>query len=364
MASQTQQKSKSAKSMPFLRLKYNSAISPGPLNSSATSPPSSSSSCPPSGLTRHKSALSSLFSVTFANNPPALAAAASSKKMHFKSATFRGLGCASAAEVSTPENLVRSSADWQAKRIRKKKQRNGRKKQSSGNNNMVFLPDVWCAPGIGFATDATSVDCVVARRNPNASGTGRGRANGDRNIGERSCIARHNIHNLEQIYDQDTTSSIQVHCPGSDVVRSGHHPLFRGLHRPPGGLAEVMMFQTSFLSGILDHFDKYRDLRLDVDNMSYEELLELGDRIGYVSTGLRDEEILLCLRKMKHSILSNAPSHITTGIDRKCSICQEEYEANDEVGELECGHSYHLNCIKQWLLQKNACPICKVVAAQ
>ncbi|XP_068638865.1 uncharacterized protein [Aristolochia californica] len=332
MASQTQQKSKSAKSMPFLRLKYNSAISPGPLNSSATSPPSSSSSCPPSGLTRHKSALSSLFSVTFANNPPALAAAASSKKMHFKSATFRGLGCASAAEVSTPENLVRSSADWQAKRIRKKKQRNGRKKQSSGNNNMVFLPDVWCAPGIGFATDATSVDCVVARRNPNASGTGRGRANGDRNIGERSCIARHNIHNLEQIYDQDTTSSIQVHCPGSDVVRSGHHPLFRGLHRPPGGLAE--------------------------------ELLELGDRIGYVSTGLRDEEILLCLRKMKHSILSNAPSHITTGIDRKCSICQEEYEANDEVGELECGHSYHLNCIKQWLLQKNACPICKVVAAQ
>ncbi|XP_068643108.1 uncharacterized protein [Aristolochia californica] len=363
MASQTQQKSKSAKSRPFLHLKH-----PAPLNSSATTIPSSSSTSPPSppsGPTRHKSALSTLFSATFSSNPPPATASVSSKMMHFKSATFRGLGCASAAEVSAPENLVRSSADWQAKRIRKKKQRNGRKKKqlSSGNNNMALLPDVWCAPGIGFATDATSVDCVVARRNPNASGSSRGRAEGDRNLGERPSITRRNIHNLEQIYGQDTPSTIEAHHSASDVLPGGHFRHFRSLHQSPG-LAEIMMFQTSFLSGASDHFDQYRNLRLDVDNMSYEELLELGDRIGYVNTGLREEEILRCLRKMKHSILSNAPLHVTTGIDWKCSICQEEYEANDEVGKLECGHSYHLYCIKQWLLQKNTCPVCKAVAAQ
>jgi len=42
---------------------------------------------------------------------------------------------------------------------------------------------------------------------------------------------------------------------------------------------------------------------------------------------------------------------------------QEEYEAEDEVGRLECGHAYHLHCIKQWLAQKNACPVCKAEAS-
>lgn len=40
-------------------------------------------------------------------------------------------------------------------------------------------------------------------------------------------------------------------------------------------------------------------------------------------------------------------------------IVQEEYEADDEMGKLDCGHSFHIQCIKQWLSQKNACPVCK-----
>ncbi|CAH2051000.1 unnamed protein product [Thlaspi arvense] len=75
------------------------------------------------------------------------------------------------------------------------------------------------------------------------------------------------------------------------------------------------------------------------------ELLELGDRIGYVNTGLKEDEIY--------------PAEM----EWKCTICQEDYEAEDEVGKLECGHFYHIHCIKKWLLQKNACPICKTSAA-
>lgn len=125
-----------------------------------------------------------------------------------------------------------------------------------------------------------------------------------------------------------------------------------------------MTIHSSFLLGGPDAYDRYRDWRLDVDNMSYEELLELGDKIGYVSTGLREEEILRCLRKMKHSILDSLPPNLSAGMEWKCSICQEEYEVEDEVGKLECGHGYHLYCIKQWLMQKNACPVCKVAAAE
>ncbi|CAL9073015.1 unnamed protein product [Musa textilis] len=85
-------------------------------------------------------------------------------------------------------------------------------------------------------------------------------------------------------------------------------------------------------------------------NQCYKELLELGDKIGHVSTRLKEEEIIGSLRKVKHSFFDALKRHFATEIDGICSICQEEYEANDEIGELNCGHSYHVFCIKQWLL--------------
>lgn len=44
---------------------------------------------------------------------------------------------------------------------------------------------------------------------------------------------------------------------------------------------------------------------------------------------------------------------------RVCILVQEEYEAGDELGRLNCEHSYHFQCIKQWVSQKNFCPVCK-----
>lgn len=38
---------------------------------------------------------------------------------------------------------------------------------------------------------------------------------------------------------------------------------------------------------------------------------------------------------------------------------QEEYESDDELGRLHCEHCYHFQCIKQWLVLKNFCPVCK-----
>lgn len=43
---------------------------------------------------------------------------------------------------------------------------------------------------------------------------------------------------------------------------------------------------------------------------------------------------------------------------------QEEYQVNEDLRKLGCGHSYHLSCIKQWLQQKNACPVCKLAATE
>jgi len=70
----------------------------------------------------------------------------------------------------------------------------------------------------------------------------------------------------------------------------------------------------------------------------WQELLELGDRIGYVNTGLREEEISRSLRKMKHSILDASPLYFSTEMEKKCSICQ--------VGFLMLLLLYHYNSIQ------------------
>ncbi|KAI3959792.1 hypothetical protein MKW98_029829 [Papaver atlanticum] len=41
-----------------------------------------------------------------------------------------------------------------------------------------------------------------------------------------------------------------------------------------------------------------------------------------------------------------------------CTICQDGYENMDKVATLDCKHEYHQDCITQWLLQKNVCPVC------
>ncbi|XP_022857464.1 probable E3 ubiquitin-protein ligase RHG1A isoform X2 [Olea europaea var. sylvestris] len=129
----------------------------------------------------------------------------------------------------------------------------------------------------------------------------------------------------------------------------------------------VSALETSlFLSGLSHYYDQHRDMRLDIDNMSYEELLALEERIGNVSTALSEEEVSKCLRK---SCYQPIPSEVRdTGSlgednDTKCSICQEEYLSGDEIGKLGCQHGYHVACIEQWLRLKNWCPICKVSAS-
>ncbi|KAK4726383.1 hypothetical protein R3W88_031300 [Solanum pinnatisectum] len=42
-----------------------------------------------------------------------------------------------------------------------------------------------------------------------------------------------------------------------------------------------------------------------------------------------------------------------------CAICQAEFEHEESIGTLGCGHEYHTGCIKQWLLRKKDCPMCR-----
>ncbi|KAF5187309.1 E3 ubiquitin-protein ligase mbr2 [Thalictrum thalictroides] len=128
---------------------------------------------------------------------------------------------------------------------------------------------------------------------------------------------------------------------------------------------QLLVLETNlFLSG-LGFRDQHREMRLDIDNMSYEELLALGEKMGTVSTGLTEEQLSKCLKRsfFMPELLTVRIGGGGGGDDVKCSVCQEEYAERDEVGTLQCDHHYHLVCIHQWLRLKNWCPICKAPAA-
>ncbi|CAO2178677.1 unnamed protein product [Urochloa humidicola] len=196
---------------------------------------------------------------------------------------------------------------------------------------------------------------------------GRG-GEGERSHRERPCLSRR-----ATVQEQISSSFMESPPPppphldgpffGADIIPSGRLRRLRGYRHSPGGLEEeIMMFQTRVLLGGMNMYDRYQDWRLDVDNMTYEELLELGDKIGYVNTGLREDEITHSIRRVKHPSFSSF--RFAKELERKCSICQEEFEANEEMGRLDCGHSYHVYCIKQWLSQKNTCPVCKTAVTK
>ncbi|XP_028056439.1 probable E3 ubiquitin-protein ligase HIP1 [Camellia sinensis] len=107
-----------------------------------------------------------------------------------------------------------------------------------------------------------------------------------------------------------------------------------------------------------DEPDMHEDMRLELDNMSYEELLALEERMGNVKSGLSVDSILGGVKQHRYqSMKLGVPVE-----EEPCCICQEEYDDGEKLGKLDCGHEFHFDCIKQWLMQKNSCPICKRTA--
>ncbi|KAJ4881684.1 RING/U-box superfamily protein [Raphanus sativus] len=117
---------------------------------------------------------------------------------------------------------------------------------------------------------------------------------------------------------------------------------------------DFMLLNQTMMLGAADVHDRYRDMRLDVDDMTYEELLSLEERIGDVCTGLNEETISNRLKQRKYNCGSKSTQEV-----EPCCVCQEEYKEGEEMGVLECGHDFHSQCIKEWLKRKNLCPICK-----
>lgn len=47
------------------------------------------------------------------------------------------------------------------------------------------------------------------------------------------------------------------------------------------------------------------------------------------------------------------------GPDTACAVCLGEYEDDELVATLPCGHSFHRDCIQRWLRHEGSCPQCR-----
>ncbi|EPY33229.1 hypothetical protein STCU_02399 [Strigomonas culicis] len=91
----------------------------------------------------------------------------------------------------------------------------------------------------------------------------------------------------------------------------------------------------------------------DIDNMSYEELLDLEERMGSVSKGIKPDQIPRFLTKT------------TEPTEGSCTVCLGEWPLAAEETPMPCvklntcSHVFHEDCITHWLESSKLCPVCK-----
>ncbi|RDX58008.1 putative E3 ubiquitin-protein ligase HIP1, partial [Mucuna pruriens] len=230
----------------------------------------------------------------------------------------------------------------------------------SPNESLVMIPSLphsggLNAPGAAHHTSDSPLSCPSSHNRP---GIGSEELYGVMPVSPSEYGITHSLMNLDSFrrrYNMDSIAEVLLALERIEQDVELTHEQIR------------LLESNLFLTG-LNFYDPHREMRLDIDNMSYEQLLALEERMGTVSTALTEEAVSECLKK---SFYQSSPSDNAAescnedkdDSDTKCSICQEEYVVADEVGSLLCEHMYHAVCIQQWLRLKNWCPICKASVA-
>ena len=100
--------------------------------------------------------------------------------------------------------------------------------------------------------------------------------------------------------------------------------------------------------------------------MSYEQLSQLED----VVVRTPEEEIEALPEstfslgeakgkgKCKGEEDATATGASSSSDSRCCSVCKEDYQEGERLKQLPCKHTFHKECVVQWLRRSRKCPIC------
>ncbi|KAK8947379.1 E3 ubiquitin ligase BIG BROTHER-related [Platanthera zijinensis] len=105
-------------------------------------------------------------------------------------------------------------------------------------------------------------------------------------------------------------------------------------------------------NGDPDSHDQDAWREVDPDELSYEELVALGEVVGTESRGLSVDTIASL-----PSVCYKASNRDDCNSDQ-CVICRLDFEDGDSLVVLSCKHKYHTECINKWLQINKICPVC------
>jgi E3 ubiquitin-protein ligase BIG BROTHER-like protein len=100
---------------------------------------------------------------------------------------------------------------------------------------------------------------------------------------------------------------------------------------------------------------------MDSDEMSYEALLNLGERIGDVKGerwAMKAKKEIAKLEALKFC-KTMAEGKDENDSCAKCLVCQFQFEEEETIRVLPCRHYFHDECVDQWLMAKDCCPYCR-----
>lgn len=97
-----------------------------------------------------------------------------------------------------------------------------------------------------------------------------------------------------------------------------------------------------------------------VDNMSYEQLLALQERLGHVPKGATQEQIAALPVSAFHAPAGGHSAEQRDTEVQQCNVCLEDFSPGEMLRTLPCLHRFHVACIDRWLPTNRSCPVCKV----
>lgn len=123
-------------------------------------------------------------------------------------------------------------------------------------------------------------------------------------------------------------------------------------------LRAIMAEENPVLEGELEDDEEEG---MDSADMSYEALLNLGERIGDVKSerwAMKAKHEIAKLPSTKFCMsMAKGKDENDSGV--KCLVCQFAYEEGETIRHLPCMHYFHHECVDQWLMAKDCCPYCR-----
>jgi len=101
------------------------------------------------------------------------------------------------------------------------------------------------------------------------------------------------------------------------------------------------------------------EAEMDTDSMTYDQLLDLGERIGDVKQErwrIIGKSIVASLKVVQFCSETTERNAVS---GQMCLVCRFDFENGDKVKILPCKHAFHVECIDPWLQTHDTCVTCK-----